>query len=79
MRTVIPALALLLSMTWSTPALAQSAQRSSIEGMVADQQGAVVVGATVTLSGDRLLGGTRAVTTDHEGKVPIWRAPPRYL
>ena len=37
--------------------LAQSAQRSSIEGIVMDQQGAVVVDATVTLSGDRLLGG----------------------
>lgn len=71
MRTVPQALALLLSVTWSTLALAQSAQRSSIEGVVTDQQGAVVAGASVTLSGDRLLGGARTVTTDLEGRYRI--------
>ena len=52
----------------SLPAAAQSAQRSSIEGVVIDQQGGVVGGATVTLSGDRLLGGTRSATTDQAGR-----------
>ena len=68
MRTVTLVLALLGSLMWPMRTSAQSAQRSSIEGVVTDQQGAVVVGASVTLSGDRLLGGTRAVTTDREGR-----------
>lgn len=68
MRTALLAFAVILALMWPTPALAQSAQRSSIEGLVTDQQGAVVVGATVTLSGDRLLGGTRTTATDHAGR-----------
>jgi len=50
------------------PLAAQSAQRSSIEGVVTDQQAAVIVGATVRLSGDRLLGGGRSVATDEAGR-----------
>ncbi len=55
--------------TCITPTLAaQSAQRSSIEGVITDQQGAVIVSATVRLSGDRLLGGDRSTTTDDAGR-----------
>ena len=57
------------SATCTAPTLsAQSAQRSSIEGVVTDQQGAVIVSATVRLSGDRVLGGERSVVSDDAGR-----------
>jgi hypothetical protein len=48
-------------------ATAQTAQRSTIEGTVVDSDGGAVADATVTLSGPRLLGGTRTVTSDASG------------
>jgi len=48
---------------------AQTDQRSAIEGVVTDPQGAVVRGVSVTLSGDRLIGGARSAATDALGRV----------
>ena len=42
-------------------------QRSAIEGVVTDPQGALVRDVTVALSGDRLIGGRRTATTDATG------------
>jgi hypothetical protein len=56
-------------------AAAQWAQRSSIEGVVTDQQGGVVVGAAVTLRSDRLLGGAQVATTDGQGRYRFSRLP----
>ena len=49
------------------PMYAQTGQRSAIEGVVTDPQGAVVRDITVALSGDRLIGGRRTITTDALG------------
>jgi hypothetical protein len=57
-------------------AAAQWAQRSSIEGVVTDQQGGVVVGAAVTLRSDRLLGGAQVATTDGQGRYRFSRLLP---
>ena len=46
----------------------QTAQRSAIEVVVTDPHGSAVPAATITLSGDRLLGGTRAVQTSPAGR-----------
>jgi hypothetical protein len=52
----------------ATSVEAQTAQRSAIEVVVTDPHGAAVSGATITLSGDRLLGGTRAVQANAAGR-----------
>src|SRR4051812_7551934 len=61
------ALIVFWSLLLSVSASAQTDQRSAIEGVVRDPQGALVAGATVMLSGDRLIGGDRTTSTDKSG------------
>jgi hypothetical protein len=51
-------------------------QTGSIVGAVTDGSGAVLPGATVTLSGDRLIGGAQTAATDTNGTYRFDRLPP---
>ncbi|MCV5639189.1 carboxypeptidase-like regulatory domain-containing protein, partial [Escherichia coli] len=51
------------------------ATTGNIEGRVVDQQGAVVVGATVTATNQQT-GLTRSVTTDENGEYRLILLPP---
>jgi S1-C subfamily serine protease len=57
------------------PALAQVAT-GSITGTVEDVSGAVLPGVTVTLTGERLIGGAQSQTTDTSGAYRFARLPP---
>ena len=71
------AAALLLS---PLPALAQIGQTATLTGTVTDATGAVLPGATVTVAGDTLIGGTRSATTDANGTYRFPALPPgRYM
>ena len=68
---VLASLALLLG----TP-LAQAQTTGSITGMVSDGSGAVLPGATVTLSGERLIGGPQTQVSDTSGAYRFDRLVP---
>jgi hypothetical protein len=51
-------------------------QTGSIVGGVSDGSGAVLPGVTVTLTGDRLIGGAQNVSTDANGNYRFDRLPP---
>ncbi len=51
-------------------------QTGSIVGMVTDTSSATLPGTTVSLSGERLIGGTQAVVTDATGSYRFDRLPP---
>jgi hypothetical protein len=57
------------------PALAQ-VQTGSILGAVTDSSGAVMPGVTITLSGDRLIGGPQNAVSDAAGAYRFDRLPP---
>ena len=40
----------------------------SIRGTVKDSEGQALPGATITLSGEKLMGGTRSIIADEQGK-----------
>lgn len=61
-------LVLVALLAWCGSAAAQTAQRSTIEGVVMDADGATIAGATLTLSGSRVLGGSRKTATDEAGR-----------
>ena len=58
------AAALLLS---PLPALAQIGQTATLAGTVTDTTGAVLPGATVMVTSESLIGGSRTATTDANG------------
>ena len=70
-RLVLSSLCLLAA----TAASAQ-VQTGSIVGFVSDSSGAVLPGVTVTLGGDRLIGGVQTFTTDASGAYRFDRLPP---
>ena len=51
-------------------------QTGSITGLVSDSSGAVLPGATVSLSGDKLIGGVQTQVTDATGTYRFDRLPP---
>jgi hypothetical protein len=57
------------------PALAQSTDRSGIQGKVADQTGAILPGVTVSIASPALLGGTQTAQTDPEGRYRFAALP----
>ena len=52
------------------PLAAAQTQTGTVEGKVADQQGAVLPGVNVTLTGPR---GSQTTVTDADGHVPVRR------
>src|SRR5437879_1517975 len=51
-------------------------QTGSITGIVTDSSSAVMPGVTVSLAGDKLIGGTQVETTDASGSYRFDRLPP---
>jgi hypothetical protein len=51
-------------------------QTGSITGIVSDTSGAVLPGVTVSLSGEKLIGGTQTQVTDAGGNYRFDRLPP---
>src|SRR5258708_4021557 len=59
----------------SHPALAQ-VQTGSIAGVVTDSSNAILPGVTVSLTGEKLIGGAQTQTTDVSGGYRFDRLPP---
>src|SRR5919106_1392983 len=74
MRSIGP-LYVLLCLLVAAPATAQ-VQTGSIVGAVTDASGAVLPGVTVSLSGERLIGGVQTFVTDTSGAYRFDRLPP---
>src|SRR6266481_7423422 len=70
----ISLLLVLLCVAFSVTAIAQEVT-GGVQGTVKDQNGAVVVGATVEVSGSALI-GKRDATTDAGGNFRITQLPP---
>ena len=58
------------------PALAQIGQTAALTGTVTDATGAVLPGATVTVAGETLIGGSRTAVTDADGRYRFPALPP---
>jgi hypothetical protein len=71
----LAAIAAIVLMIHSNPS-AQVLQTGSITGVVTDASGAVLPGVTVSLSGEKLIGGVQAQTTDVTGSYRFDRLPP---
>src|SRR4029453_8373218 len=65
----------LLCLSAALPTAAQ-VQTGSIVGAVTDASGAILPGVTVSLSGDRLIGGVQTFVTDASGTYRFDRLPP---
>ena len=75
-RRVVVALAACAAMRLGTPLAQAQVQTGSITGAVSDTSGAVLPGANVTLSGDRLIGGPQTMVTDAAGSYRFDRLVP---
>ncbi|HEX3704114.1 MAG TPA: carboxypeptidase-like regulatory domain-containing protein, partial [Vicinamibacterales bacterium] len=60
----------------AAPSLWAQGQTGSITGIAADTSGAVLPGVTVTVTGDKLIGGAQVQTTDASGAYRFDRLPP---
>lgn len=58
------------------PALAQIGQTATLTGTVTDTTGAILPGATVTVTSESLIGGSRTATTDASGTYRFPALPP---
>jgi uncharacterized protein (DUF2141 family) len=70
-RILIASMAVLFSVQ-----LAQAQTTGSITGTVTDASGAVLPGVTITLSGERLIGGPQTQVTDESGTYRFDRLVP---
>lgn len=75
-RRVVVAIAACAAMLLGTPLVQAQVQTGSITGSVTDDSGAVLPGANVTLSGDRLIGGPQTIVTDTTGAYRFDRLVP---
>ena len=69
-------LALCLAVLVGVPEARGQVNTGSITGTVSDPSGAVLPGVTVTVTGDRLIGGAQVVVTDATGTYRFDRLPP---
>src|SRR5947207_969047 len=76
MKRLTAFLPAVLALLLAAPADAQVLQSGSITGAVTDSSNAVLPGATVSLSGERLIGGVQTQTTDATGSYRFDRLPP---
>ncbi|MGE5246195.1 MAG: TonB-dependent receptor [Betaproteobacteria bacterium] len=60
----------------TAPAVRAQSQTGSITGVVADTSGAVLPGVTVSVSGEKLIGGVQTKVTDTTGNYRFDRLPP---
>ena len=74
MRTGL-VLAIAITLGCGAGVAAQGRDESTIEGVVSDATGAVLQGATVTLSGSTLIGGSRSVNSDLGGNYRFSALP----
>src|SRR5258708_37462140 len=74
--TGLPRLMLTAVFVLAAAAARAQVQTGSIAGVVTDQSNAVLPGVTVSLSGERLIGGAQAQTTDTTGAYRFDRLPP---
>ena len=75
MRLVLRVMVCILGVLTAATAHAQ-VQTGSISGVATDTSNAVMPGVTVSLSGDKLIGGVQAQTTDASGAYRFDRLPP---
>jgi hypothetical protein len=72
-KPVVPVLVLVCATLGSaTPLLAQAVQTSALSGIVRDTTGAVLPGATVTVSSPQQVGGVQTSVSDSQG---VYRFP----
>src|SRR5438093_1378411 len=65
-----------LALALGTSAASAQVQTGSIAGVVTDASNAVLPGVTVSLSGEKLIGGTQSQVTDLSGSYRFDRLPP---
>ena len=65
-----------LALALGTSAAWAQVQTGSIAGVVTDASNAVLPGVTVSLSGEKLIGGTQSQVTDSSGSYRFDRLPP---
>lgn len=75
LRVFVGAITVALCGVIVAPASAQ-VTTGSISGVVADTSGGVMPGVSVSVSGERLIGGIRTATTDSSGRYSFDRLPP---
>lgn len=75
MKVLGRVLGIVLCLLLASTAWAQ-VQTGSITGVVSDSSGAILPGATVSLTGDKLIGGVQTQTTDATGTYRFDRLPP---
>lgn len=75
-RVRVPALLAAALLICPPVLLAQIGQTATLTGTVADSSGAVLPGATVTVSADTLIGGSRTTTTAATGTYRFPALPP---
>src|SRR5881397_885283 len=65
-----------IALTLAAAAAEAQVQTGSITGVVNDQSNAVLPGVTVTLTGEKLIGGAQTQVTDSTGVYRFDRLPP---
>jgi hypothetical protein len=65
-----------VSLLLVAPGARAQVQTGSITGVVADTSGGILPGVTVSLSGDKLIGGVQTKVTDNAGNYRFDRLPP---
>ncbi len=76
MRVVQRIVIVCLCLLWAAAGAFAQVQTGSIAGTVTDSSNAVLPGVTVTLTGDKLIGGAQTQTTDTTGTYRFDRLPP---
>jgi hypothetical protein len=80
MRRTLLTLVVAALLVSPVPALAQIGQTGTLTGTVTDSTGAVLPGATITVTSDALIGGSRTAVSDANGTYRFPALPPgRYM